>query len=367
MSFRKRHRLSKIMGLVIFALFTLIALAATLIPLIPSKQWYVQVFDYPRLQTFCIAVLALSWYLIFYFKNARINWFVAAILLVVIVVQAYKAAPYTPFGKKQVLSASLARNDSNTISLFICNVLQTNTAYEKVLWKIQDRQPDMIITTETDTVWQQHLRSLENGYPYRQPIPLQNLYGMHLYSRLPLSNIQVRYLVESDIPSIRANVQLRSGEWITLFIVHPRPPVPGESKDSKDRDAEIIMVGKEARKEKGGVIVAGDFNDVAWSENTKLFQQVTGYLDPRRGRGFYNTYHAKIPIFRWPLDHIFHSNHFKLVKIERVGNVGSDHFPMFVHLQYAPDEKHEQKKVEPDKDTEKEANEAIRKGGSSKK
>jgi endonuclease/exonuclease/phosphatase (EEP) superfamily protein YafD len=284
------------------------------------------------------------------------------VLAVIIIVQAYKAAPYTPFGQKQVLTATASRNDSNTISLFICNVLQTNTAYNKVLEKINDYQPDLVITTETNKVWQDQLKSLEESYPYRQPIPLENLYGMHLYSRFPLANIQVRYLVEPDIPSIRANVQLRTGEWITLFIVHPRPPVPQESKDSKDRDAEIIMVGKEARKEKGGVIVAGDFNDVAWSENTKLFQQVTGFLDPRRGRGFYNTYHAGIPIFRWPLDHIFHSNHFKLVKIERLGNVGSDHFPMFVHLQYQPEAKHQQKEVKPDEDTEKEANETIREG-----
>lgn len=352
------------MGLIIFGLLTLIAVAATLIPLIPSKQWYVQIFDYPRLQTFFIAVLALGWYLVFYCTTSWIYVSFAAILSIVIIVQAYKAAPYTPFGKKQVLQADVSGNDGNTISLFICNVLQTNKRYEKVLERIKRYDPDIIITTETNTEWENRLKSLEENYPYRQPVPLENLYGMHLYSRLALEKVAVRYLVEADIPSIRANVQLKSGEWITLFIVHPRPPVPNESKDSKDRDAEIIMVGKEARKEKGGVIVAGDFNDVAWSENTELFQQVTGYLDPRRGRGFFNTYHASVPIFRWPLDHIFHSNHFKLVKIERVGHVGSDHFPMFVHLKYEPEAQYEQKEVKPDEDTEKEADETIREGKS---
>lgn len=352
------------MGLIIFGLLTLIAVAATLIPLIPSKQWYVQIFDYPRLQTFFIAVLALGWYLIFYCTTSWIYVAFAVILSLVIIVQAYKAAPYTPFGKKQVLQADISGNDGNTVSLFICNVLQTNKNYEKVLERIKRYDPDIIITTETNTEWQNRLKPLEENYPYRQPVPLENLYGMHLYSRLILEKVEVRYLVESDIPSIRANVQLQSGEWITLFIVHPRPPVPNESKDSKDRDAEIIMVGKEARKEEGGVIVAGDFNDVAWSENTKLFQQVTGYLDPRKGRGFFNTYHADVPVFRWPLDHIFHSNHFKLVKIERVGNVGSDHFPMFIHLKYEPEAQYEQKEVKPDADTEKEAEETIREGKS---
>ncbi len=177
---------------------------------------------------------------------------------------------------------------------------------------------------------------------------------MHLYSRLPLEQTSVRYLIEPDIPSIRAKVRLRTGDWVHLFILHPPPPVPGEEDDSKERDAEIVMVGKEARREQGGVIVAGDFNDVAWSKTTKLFQQVTGYLDPRRGRGFYNTFHAKYPVFRWPLDHLFHSVHFRLVAIERVDKVNSDHFPIYIKLSYEPAEKNDQQPMKKDSSTEKE-------------
>lgn len=122
------------------------------------------------------------------------------------------------------------------------------------------------------------------------------------------------------------------------------------------------FIKKEAKQEAGAVIVAGDFNDVAWSETTALFREVSGFLDPRRGMGFYNTFHAKIPIFRRPLDHILHSNHFKLSKIERVGKVNSDHFPMYVELSYEPDEKSEQPEVKPEADSEKDANKIIRKG-----
>lgn len=171
----------------------------------------------------------------------------------------------------------------------------------------------MIITTETDAKWQKQLEVLHSEYPHRVPVPQSNLYGMHLYSKFPLSQTQVRYLVEPDIPSIKTKIQLASGKWINLIVLHPRPPVPGESSDSRERDSEIIMIGKEVKKMDEPVIVAGDFNDVAWSENTELFQETSGLLDPRRGRGFYNTFHAKYPVFRWPLDHIFHSNHFKLI------------------------------------------------------
>lgn len=357
-----RKRYLHYLGLTLFGLLAIIALLATILPVFPSKEWYIRIFDYPRLQTFIISLLALGWYTYFYHKRGKRGILFVIMFGIVIVVQAYKAWPYTPFGSMQVLDATVAENDASTVSLLICNVLQTNTSYEKVIEKVEHYRPDIFITTESDSTWQRALSPIEKDYPYRVPIPLSNTYGMHLYARLPLQRTSVRYLVEPDIPSVRTAVQLRSGAWITLFIVHPRPPVPGESSDSRERDAEIILVGREARREKGGVIVAGDFNDVAWSETTELFQEVTGYLDPRRGRGFYNTFHARYPIFRWPLDHIFHSRHFRLVTLARTGRVNSDHFPIFVKLSYEPSEKEEQLPVKKEPSTEKKATETIKKG-----
>ncbi len=339
-----------------------IAVLATVMPLLPSKEWYVRIFDYPRLQTLGVAVLALIWYFVFYFKRDRVSYVFALLLAGVIGVQAYKAVPYTVLGPKQVLATEKPDAKIISVSLLICNVLQSNTDHGKMLERVAQYQPDIFITTESDSRWEEALSVLEADYPHRVAVPLDNTYGMHLYSKLPLDRAQVRYLMESDIPSIRTKVQLSSGQWVHLFIVHPRPPVPGHETDSKERDAEIIMIGREARKEKEGVIVAGDFNDVAWSETTALFQEVSGYLDPRRGRGFFNTFHAKMPIFRWPLDHIFHSTHFRLIEIERGDKVGSDHFPVYIKLSYEPENAHEQSGVEEEEDTHEEADETIRKG-----
>ncbi len=349
-------------GLFFFLVLVAIAVLATVLPLFHFKQWYFRIFDYPRLQTLVIAIAALAWFLWVYFKKTTQVFFIIVILVVIIVIQAYKAIPYTPLGIQQVKWTEKEATDTTFISLFISNVLQTNTAYGKLVEKINAYKPDLIITTESNKYWQKALSVLEKDYPFNISVPQENTYGMHLFSKLPLAETSVRYLLSNDIPSIRTRVQLRSGEWIHLFIVHPRPPVPGEDKDSKQRDAELIMVAKEGRKEKGAVIVAGDFNDVAWSKTTELFQEVSGFLDPRRGRGFYNTYHAKFPVFRWPLDHVFHSTHFKLETLERVSAVNSDHFPMFIRLSYEPEEKIEQPAVEKEKNTDEKAKETIEEG-----
>lgn len=95
------------------------------------------------------------------------------------------------------------------------------------------------------------------------------------------------------------------------------------------------------------VIVTGDLNDVAWSATTRLFRKISGLLDPRIGRGMYNTFHADYWFIRWPLDHIFHSYHFALINLERLPPFGSDHFAIFVELYYDQNHGRHQKSLEP--------------------
>ena len=155
---------------------------------------------------------------------------------------------------------------------------------------------------------------------------------MLLYSKLSLKNTAVKFLLEDYIPSIFCTVTLPSKKEVEIICVHPKPPRPDKRQDSTARDAELLIVAKYVQHQDEPIVVMGDFNDVAWSHTTRLFQRISGMLDPRRGRGFFNTFHADYPFLRYPLDHIFHSNHFAVASIERCEHIGSDHFPVYVAL-----------------------------------
>lgn len=344
-------------------LLAAIALIGTLLPLIPEEAWYIRVLDFPRLQLFFTALLALILFLIFIYRRHRWQQILTLLLLAAMIYQAYRISPYTPLSPHQVLQIPAAHaEEAQQLSLLVSNVYMHNEEYDRLLREIDDRQPDIVLTLETDEKWQKALSVLKEDYPYTVEVPLDNTYGMLLHSRLPLANTEVRYLVEDDIPSISTRVRLPSNGQVQLYCVHPRPPVPGENEDSRERDAEIVLIGKEAKESEMPVIVAGDFNDVAWSPTTRLFQEVSSLLDPRIGRGFYNTFNARYPMLRWPLDHFFHSSDFKLVEISRLPDTGSDHFPIYIDLQLDAEGPIQQQEPVPDEDTEQEADETIEEG-----
>lgn len=286
---------------------------------------------------------------IFYDFQEIFHFIFTGLLIVSLAFQLTKIFKYTPFHAVQVHKHK-GPEEKNTISVMVSNVLQTNRKSDKLLALVHKMQPDILLTLESNTWWVEQLKPLEKEWKYTIKKPLENLYGMNLYSRLELHDVQIKYLVRDKIPSFQARVRLKGGTMVQLYCLHPKPPFPTESKTSLFRDAELLLVGKVVENLKMPVLVMGDFNDVAWSRTTLLFQKVSELMDPRIGRGFFNTFHAEYPVMRFPLDHFFHSDHFKLIKLKRLSYVGSDHFPMYIKLHL--NDSYQEDQEEPDADGE---------------
>lgn len=338
----------------------ILAILLTLFPFIPVDHWAIRIFDFPHLQLTLFTLVAfLTYFLGFNYKSLTDYLFIT-ILGACFLFQSGKIYPYTAFANYEVQPASV--NNEKTLGIFTANVLQDNDNASKLLSVIKKYDADIMLFTETDEKWLSMLsKGMNKEYPYKVEVPLSNTYGMILYSKQKLLETRVRYLVEDTIPSITTKLLLPSKDTIQLIALHPAPPTPQHNPSSVDRDAEMMMVARMARKSSMPVVVLGDFNDVAWSETTSLFQKASGLLDLRKGRGFYSTFNAKNWLMRWPLDHIFTSPEFRVFDVQRGEHFDSDHFPFYTKLSYEPELADEQRLPEPDEEVLKEAFDQIEK------
>lgn len=319
-----------------------------------------RVWDFPRLQISLIQIV-LSIALVAVFEWIPGWWLIVLVLLLAcLVFQMTRIFRYTPVFPVQVKKFK-GDPDDNTISLLICNVLQSNREAAKLLEIIKRQNPDIVLTLETNSWWEEQLKPLESDYKSTVKVPLENRYGMHLCSKFNIQEHQVKYLLSDEVPSIHGTFELLSGKPVRFFCLHPKPPSPTESGSSTNRDGELLIVAKAVKSKDVSTLVFGDLNDVAWSRSTSMFQKVSGLLDPRIGRGFFNTFHAQHRFMRWPLDHIFHTDDFSLVEIQRLDSMGSDHFPIGATLHWNPSAESQQEEPQADGDEKEEANEKIEK------
>jgi endonuclease/exonuclease/phosphatase (EEP) superfamily protein YafD len=188
--------------------------------------------------------------------------------------------------------------------------------------------------------------ALESDYPYLCKIPLENTYGMHLYSKLPMTT-KVHNFVAEDLPSIEAELQTSKGYRFTLFCVHPPPPSPTEEENSKERDGELLAVAKKIRESgRMSTVVVGDFNNVAWSRSSVLFRKLSETIDPRVGRSLTPTFHAKYWFARFPIDQLFHSTDIHIEELKTLPYFGSDHLPLYCKFSIGSDKEHQEEQEE---------------------
>ncbi|WP_373055865.1 endonuclease/exonuclease/phosphatase family protein [Zunongwangia sp. H14] len=319
---------------------TLLILCTMLSLVYDIPRWYLKVLDFPRTQYLIAAVALLIIFILVNKKWKTPSFLLLSGLVASIFIQLNFILPYFA-GEKTVPNANMELvKPENTVSILLGNVLITNHHAEEFLDIIRNANPDMVLAMEVDDWWVENLQSLNSTYPHRMSLPLDNAYGMALYSKLPLENTKIRFFNHSRVPSFHADVKLPSGKRFRFHGMHPVAPFPSDKypenigDGGKDEQKEVALqkLGKIVAREEIPSLVAGDFNDVSWSHTSRLLEKEDILDNVRIGRGLYNTFNAKSLMMRWPLDHFFVSEEFSVVKIQRLPKFHSDHFPILAEL-----------------------------------
>ncbi|MPR36232.1 endonuclease/exonuclease/phosphatase family protein [Salmonirosea aquatica] len=321
-------------------LFGTLLIAATLLSLqLDSRYWYIKILNFPRLQITVALLLCLLFYAIFSKPWTTLRILFVAGLLISIGLQAAILYPYLPFAPKAVASAdSIDENEGKReFSVLVANVYMKNRQTQGLIQSIQDREPTFVLALEVDRWWVEQLSVLKSTYPYCIEKPEDNTYGMALYSRIPLEAYEVLYLNQAHVPFFRVKVTLPNGPQMQLLTLHPVPPKPSEYPDNiGEKEVALVKAGRIIAQDSLPTVVAGDFNDVGWSYNSRHFEAVSRLGDVRHGRGLYNTFNPQSVLWRWPLDYVYVSKEFTVLEVKRLAEYGSDHFPYYVKLHWTP-------------------------------
>lgn len=328
----------------------------SLLPLIKTHYWWIRILDFPRVQVAFFTTIALLLYLFVHSISSTSEILFAVLLFLALANEIVHIYRFTPLSRVEALRSKI-KAPHNSFSIMVSNVRMSNKQYDKFLKVVRENDPDILLINEPNQQWANAISELDTVYKYYIKNPLENTYGMMLYCKFKIVVQKIQFIVEDDIPSFYAIIELPSGKKFDIITVHPRPPHLNKNTDT--REAELLQVAQLAKATPLATIVAGDLNDVAWSYTTKLFRKISGLLDPRIGRGFFNTYNALVPFFRYSLDHIFYDPAFRLIRLKRLPKFGSDHFPMFLRLNYEPLEVEEQAPAAAEPEEIKEAQEMI--------
>lgn len=313
-------------------------------PFIPHQHWIFRVPEIGRIQVMFLQIIIVSIGLLFVGEKNMLFWSFFSLHTILIVHHFRLLIPYTSLYRKP--EKEKVAKQSNTVSVISVNVYQFNQQYQKLIDLVLEEKPDILLTMESNQAWEDALTAIESEYPTFKKVPLENTYGIHFYTKLEVKSIKVNYFISDDLPSIEASIITDDGYNFTFFGVHPPPPSPTEEDTSKERDGELLALGKRVLETKGPSIVVGDFNNVAWAKSSILFRKTSELIDPRIGRGFVSTYHARYILLRFPIDLFFHSTEIFIQDFKTLRNIGSDHLPLFSRFFINPTEDIQEDEVE---------------------
>ncbi|SDN11496.1 endonuclease/exonuclease/phosphatase family protein [Vreelandella arcis] len=352
-------------------LLVLLMVVVALLPLIPSGQWWIRLWDFPRLQLTGVLVLPVlllgvhAW-----LKRPRKEH--AVWIVVIFAIAGWHLThilPFTTIWSTEVPTAEGQPGENQTtLKVLTANVTYTNDHYAEVLAMVRREDPDLLLLIEVDSAWAEGMAPLDEHYAHRVGEVRGEGLGIVLWSRIPLLEQAVEHLVSERRPSVFATIDVPDIGPVRFVGAHPVPPGLQERnfsneegrRDSRERDAELMLIARHVEEDPDNRwIVTGDFNDVAWSDTTRLFADLSDLKDPRLGRRLLSTYHAKYPWWRYPIDHLFVSDGFHLIDIDRVKVQGSDHFGLSTTLTVA---RKDHGKPEASAEDEQEAQEMVEEG-----
>jgi endonuclease/exonuclease/phosphatase (EEP) superfamily protein YafD len=234
--------------------------------------------------------------------------------------------PYLP------VAAERALDGKNALKVVQLNVLRVNKSTKAVTDWVRKENPDVLVVQEIDSEWRTALADIQDLFKHRVLVERRDDFGIAVYSKHRVLSRRTAVLPFINVPALFLVLDFK-GVSVRLATMHAPPPV-GDAQIAARRGALDKIESWVKQDPKSPAIVAADLNITPYTAVWRRFINVSGLVDPRRGRGFLTTWPAFAPDpFRIPIDHILHNEAFRMVSLKTGEWLGSDHLALVAVLE----------------------------------
>lgn len=296
--------------------------AILLLVLYGISFWMPEGFILTLVHSFAIQVLvagvALSVWLLFQKRWIRSVAATAALVLISLQLPSWDSTSY-----------SVGTTD---LSVAHFNVLKFNEDHHSTIDAALNTGADLVSFQEVDRSWGESLeRSLTAEYPYYSIESREDCYGLAVFSRYPLHDLDVIYF--EGFPNIVGDV-LVNDTAVHFIASHTRAPLMRSYFNTRNRQLEQITDYLSSIE--GPKMAIGDYNFVPWDSRIQRFKSDTNMMDSRSS--LTPTYPSGLVIARIPIDYIFHSEELDCLGFEAIEGTSSDHLGVIGQYALASDQ-----------------------------
>lgn len=298
----------------------LAALAAlTAAAWLPTDGWPLALVSHARLQLTLGALVLLLAIAVAALAHRRVR-LALALCCVLLALNAQALWRWVDFGQ----AAAIAPSD---LTVLMANLQVGRDTVDAIAAHIDRHDPDVFVAVEVDPEWLRRAGQLIARYPHVVTEPRIGGFGLAIFAKYPLVDVEVRDFAIRDVPTVFATLRHPGGD-VRLVATHPPPPLLAAAADR--RDEQLAAIAVLVRQETLPVVVAGDLNITMFTTGYGRFAAAAGLVNSRAGHGLAPTWPAAWPwALRIPLDHILHGPGLVTTDFTALGPTGSDHLPVF--------------------------------------
>ena len=233
------------------------------------------------------------------------------------------------------LKTSVSKEPATTIKIAQYNRRYTLPDHSEMQDWLRSEAPDIFVIQEDRQEHSDSISALREQYPYQIHQPRPNAFGLVLASKHEIIESSVyetkRYALDNFL--VHALIRLPDGELVSLYTVHPPPPMSRLAHQQRNEDIQAVVSMILADKNEN-IVFLGDWNMTPYSpyfrdpiKNSGLKNQHSSpYLFPTWPSSFL------LPIFQIPIDHVLHKGRIELIRKYRGSHMGSDHYPVIAEF-----------------------------------